>query len=562
MSVIKVKNLYKSYGSLTVLSNVSFSLERGQKVALVGGNGTGKTTLLKIVTGIEDADEGTVEIIDNARIGYLPQDTTLFGDKNKTISDYLRAVSGINAIENQLNKLLLKIEDPINAKRYSEIHEKFEQLDGYTFIRRMEIMLTGFGLENVKLSDDLSILSSGQKSKVVLAGILLKGVDLLILDEPTNNLDLPALIWLEDFLKETKAACIIVSHDRKFLDRVAKKIFELNWDSHTLTIVGGSYSDYIKMREKRISRQKEEYGLQQKEIERLQDQVEKKQIAAVRGSHWRGSDNDKYLRGFKRDRASKSSKTARAIEKRIEQMDKIEQPVERDVFEISLKAEKTPGVLDVQVKNVVAGYSGGFKIGPISFEIRYGDRVCIMGLNGSGKSTLLKTITGQLPILDGKIEIGSGIIIGNMMQEHETLPRDNTSLQFLMSRARLSQQDSYSKLTKFGFQEKQIKSPIGTLSPGERARLLLALFSAQSVNMLVLDEPTNHLDIEALEALEETLESYRGTVLLVSHDRYFLEKTSLDCAYILSAGFLTKVTDYKGYVKTAEERAKKLAKLL
>ena len=185
-----------------------------------------------------------------------------------------------------------------------------------------------------------------------------------------------------------------------------------------------------------------------------------------------------------------------------------------------------------------------------------------MGLNGAGKSTLLKTIAGRLPILSGKIEIGSGVKIGNMMQEHETLPRDKTLLEFLMERALISKQDSYSKLAKFGFVEAQVKSSISTLSPGGRARLLLAFFSAQSVNVLVLDEPTNHLDLEALEALEETLERYQGTILLVSHDRYFFEKTSLDYVYVLSDGILTKIPDYQTYVKSAELRAQKLLKLL
>jgi len=558
--MIKAQKLQKSYGSLTVLSDVSFSLGRGQKVALVGQNGTGKTTLLKIMAGLEDQDAGEINIARDTCIGYLPQDTSLLG--NESIVNYLRRASGIDVLEKEIESLSVELSDPQKTKRYGEVYGKYEHLYGYSFVHRAEVMLSGFGLENIGLASPLSNLSSGQKNKVVLAGILLKGVDLLLLDEPTNNLDLPALIWLEDFLKKSEAACVIVSHDRRFLDKVVRKIFELNWHTHTLTITGGTYSNYLEMMAKRIAGQKDRYKLQQEEIERLNEQAREKRADATRGAHWTPRDNDKFLKGFKRDRAGKSSKAAKAIEKRIEQMDKVEKPAERKPLEISLEAEIDSSVLNIHLAGVVAGYLGSFSIGPLSFEARYGDRVGIMGLNGAGKSTLLKTITGQMLPLSGKIDIGSGIRIGNMMQEHETLPRERTPLEFLSEQAHFSHQDSYARLSKFGFNERQVKLPIDTLSPGGRARLLLALFSAQSVNMLVLDEPTNHLDIEALDALEETLKTYRGTILLVSHDRYFLGKASLDTTYVLSDGVLIKIPDYKTYVESAEEKARELLKLL
>lgn len=243
-------------------------------------------------------------------------------------------------------------------------------------------------------------------------------------------------------------------------------------------------------------------------------------------------------------------------------MEKVEKPIERNPFEIPLKAEVGPGTLDIRLADVVTGYPDGFTIGPISLEVRYGNRVGTMGLNGAGKSTLLKTITGQLAIRSGVIEIGSGVRIGNLMQEHESLPRDQILLEFLRERLGFKDNEVYNQLVKFGFDQGQAKQSIGTLSPGGRARLLLALFSAQSVNVLVLDEPTNHLDIEALEALEETIESYQGTILLVSHDRYFLEKARLDFTYTLSDGVLARIPDYKTYVAQAEERALRLLKSL
>jgi ATPase subunit of ABC transporter with duplicated ATPase domains len=316
------------------------------------------------------------------------------------------------------------------------------------------------------------------------------------------------------------------------------------------------------MMAKRFASQKENYRLQQEEIERLHQSAASKNEAAERGNNWVGNDSDKLLRGFNRNRSSKSSRTAQTLRKKIDLLEKIEKPPEKDALEIALTANPGTGTLDSRLFDLVAGYEGGFKVGPVALEIRYGERIGIMGLNGSGKSTLLKTITGELPPQSGRLEIGSGVRIGNMMQEHETLPRDHTLLQFMLERALLEQSAAYSKLVKFGFSEKQIRLPIGNLSPGGRARLLLALFSALSVNMLVLDEPTNHLDLEALGALEETLQTYEGTVLLVSHDRYFLEKAALDATYILADGGITKIPDYKIYVKSAEERARKLLRLL
>ncbi len=558
--MIQATHIGKSYGSMTVLADVSFSLAKGQKVALVGDNGIGKTTLLKIIAGLEETDAGNIEVASTACIGYLPQDTSLVGDE--TIEEYLRQVAGVDILERKLEDLSSHLEDEVRAREYGDLHEQYEHLDGYAFEHRIKVMLSGFGLDSIGLGHIVSNLSSGQKSKVALVGILLKGVDLLLLDEPTNNLDLPALIWLEDFLRKSEAAAIVVSHDRRFLDRIVRKIFELDRNTRTLNISGGTYSDYLEMIAKRIARQKLDYRLQQEEIERLNEQARQQRAASAKGSNWRGSDNDKFLRGFKRDRAGRSGRMAKNIEKRIDQMDKIERPIERDPFEIPLEAEVGTGTLDIRLTDVVAGYTDGFTVGPMSFDVRFKSRVGIMGLNGSGKSTILKTITGVLPALRGKVEIGSGIKLGNMMQEHESLPRDETLLELLTKRVGLSQEMSYAKLTRFGFDARQIKQSIGTLSPGGRARLLLALFSAQSVNMLVLDEPTNHLDLEALNALEETLRTYEGTVLLVSHDRYFLETARLDTTYLLSDGILTKLPDYKAYVADAEARAQQLLRSL
>jgi ATP-binding cassette subfamily F protein 3 len=525
MSLVRAKNIYKSYNEHPVLADVSFSLEPGQKVALVGPNGTGKTTLLKIIAGLEEMEKGSLQFAKNLRIGYLAQDTSLAGQE--TVAEYLRG----------------------RQERGEPDHH-------------WQVMLAGFGLGDDTHGRPLQELSSGQKSKVALAGILLRGVDLLLLDEPTNNLDLPALIWLEDFLLKSEASALVVSHDRRFLDRVVRKIFELDWETRGLKISGGSYSDYLMMEVKRLNRRKEEYRLQQEEIARLKSAVVEKREDAEAGARFVGTDNDKLIRGFFRDRAKGSARTATVINRRIKRIKRVDDPEEREPLVLEVAADRGTGELDLAAQKVLAGYPDGFKLGPVTLDIRFGTRVGIMGLNGSGKSTLLKTLTGELAPLAGTVSVGSGVRFGNMMQEHESLNREQTPLEFLQAKTELRVQDIFNLLVKFNFDEPQIKAAIGTLSPGGRARLLLALFSAQGVNTLALDEPTNHLDIDAQAALEAMLARYEGTVLLVSHDRYFIEQAKLDYVYVLEDNTLHKISDYAEYVAKAEERAKRLLRLL
>lgn len=558
--MLQVKNIQKSYGNLAVLSGVSFSIERGQKAALVGPNGTGKSTLLRILAGLEEADAGEVELAQGARVAYLPQDTSLVGEE--TVSQYLRRITGVEELESELRLLEHELSDPEKASLYNDVTERYEQLEGYSFNHRMQVILTGFGLGNSIEDRSLVHLSSGQKTKVALAGILLGGADLLLLDEPTNNLDLPALIWLEDFLKNSHAACIIVSHDRRFLDRVVRKIFELDWITRTVTSTSGTYTDFIERSVKELKRAKAEYHLQKEEIERLTEVAKEQKASASAGAKWKGSDGDKLLRGFKRDRAGRSGRAAKAIEKRIEQMDKLERPIERDPFEIGLEAERLRGTLSIGAERLIVGYRNGFQSKPLSITIRYGERVGILGMNGEGKSTLLKTLTGVIKPIEGEVLMGTGVKIGNMMQEHESLPRDVSMIDYIMSKTGLDEPLAFNKLIRFGLKRSQVRAAIGTLSPGGRARFLLALFSAQSVNTLVLDEPTNHLDIEALSALEDALEIYKGTVILVSHDRYFMEVLKLDSVYELSEGRLTRIPSYNDYLVDAEKRAEKLIRLL
>jgi len=312
-------------------------------------------------------------------------------------------------------------------------------------------------------------------------------------------------------------------------------------------------------KEKDLARQLREHETQQGEIKRLEEQVRRKKQEALVGSRYMGTDSDKFLRGFKRDRAAKSGRQAKVIEKRIEQMEIVEKPVERDVFRIHLRSTKPEGARDITLTNVVAGYiDDGFKIGPISLSIPYGSRLVILGLNGTGKTTLLRTISGELLAVGGKINRGNALVIGNLTQEHENLPRGDSIKDFLTKHAGISVQDAYALAVKFGFKATEVDKEIAALSPGGRARLLFAFFSALSTNVLVLDEPTNHLDLEALEALEEAVAHYEGTIILVSHDRYFVEKFHATDVYVLSDGKLIRQKSFETYKANIEREVKRM----
>src|SRR3990167_3784799 len=549
------RDIYKSYGGKEILSGVSLQIGHNQKAALVGSNGVGKSTLLKILAGIDTSDRWSIQSNSDS-VGYLPQEIKI--DSQESINDYLKRVVGVDTMEAMMTALEQDLDNPEKMKEYGELQSQYLYLDGYTFEHRMEAILQGFGLNLISPTRPLNSLSGGQKSKIALAGLLLQKFDLLLLDEPTNNLDLPAIIWLENFLQSVDASCLIVSHDRRFLDTLVSKVFEIDWFGRNIHEYSGSYSDYLHYREAKIRREQEQYEAQEKEKKRLTASIRQKKQWAEKGSRQITMDNDKYVRGYRRDQSAKIAQGAQSIEKHIEQMNKVEVTKQRTKLVIPLIADSSEAKHEIAIEDVCVKYPNGFQLGPINLQITYGSRIGIIGLNGSGKSTLLKVIGGECKPTSGRVLIGSSLNIGNLMQAHENMSREKSILGFFHDNSVSDDERIYFILSKFHFPSEDAKKKIGNLSPGERARVLLALFSALSVNVLLLDEPTNHLDFEVIEALERTLADYPGTVVFVSHDRYFLHMAKPTDLLIVNNGNIKPVADYDSYISSLNLEAKKL----
>ncbi len=555
--MLHIEHLSKTYGTTPVLADVSFIVGAGQKVALVGYNGTGKSTILKIVAGQVQADGGSVRVSPGTRIGYLSQEVIVEGASS--VRDYLREKTGIAELERVMQASEGTLDNSDSRRRYDDALSLYERMEGYTFDYRAETLLAGFGLETVSLDRSVAELSGGQKTKIGITALLLQENDILLLDEPTNNLDLPALIWLEDYLRRLKVTLLFVSHDRRFIDRIAEKVVEIDWRERTATMMAGTYSDYLAEMARRKESQRQAYEKQQEEIQRLTERS-----TAIRAKAEGGAkmvDDDKFRQGFMRDKASKSAKGAKVIEKRIEQMDKVEKPFDRDPLYIEVGSDVGAGNRDIEISGLVAGYDS-FTIGPIDLRLEFGSRVGILGLNGSGKSTLLRAIEGGVARRSGSVAVGKNVRIGNMMQEHETLDRELSPLQHLVEKVGVDLTEAHWLLARFGVSQDSVKRTMRELSPGGRARMLIAQFSAERKNVLLLDEPTNHLDLEAIEALEEALATFGGTLVVVSHDRTFIERAKLDVIYEMIDGRLRRLEDYTAYIARSEDRARRLSRLV
>jgi len=494
--------LEKQFGATTLFKDINFSIENNARIGLVGPNGVGKTTLLKIMTGEEESTKGEFTVNKDIDVGYIAQENAL--DENKSIWDEMITVFAplIKQGEN-LTKMQEQIanhpEDSDLLKRYDQMQFDFEQNGGYTYQADIKSVLNGFNFKENTWTKKIGSLSGGEKTRLSFVKLLLKKPDLLLLDDPTNYLDLDTLDWLEGFLKNYDGAILTVSHDQYFLDHLATQIFEMRYGK--LTIFKGDYTHYLAERQLRDAQQEAAYEKQQEEIKAAEDFIQKNLVRAS------------------------TTKRAQSRRKQLEKMERIDPPKHSGKVKINFKADRPSGKEVLIAQDLTIGYPDKTMVNNISFQVNKGDRIAIIGPNGIGKSTLLKTIMKKLAIKSGSIKYGASLDIGYYDQELQGLDYKKTVIDTIWDRHKsMPEKDVRSILASFLFTAKDIDKVVGQLSGGQRARLTLTVLALEHDNFLIMDEPTNHLDIEAKEVLEQALSKFDGTLLFVSHDRYFINQ--------------------------------------
>ena len=507
--ILSCSNICKSFGENDILKQVSFHIEDHEKAAIVGINGAGKSTLLKVLIGKLAADDGVVTWAKGASIGYLAQHQDLEGAE--TIYDALLEVKKpVIQMEARIRSLELEMKsasgDELEAKlsEYSRLNHEFEMADGYSYQSEITGVLKGLGFTEDEFSKPITALSGGQKTRVSLGKLLLTKPDILLLDEPTNHLDMESIAWLETYLRNYSGAVIIVAHDRYFLDRVVTKIIEL--DMGHCTVFSGNYSAYSDKKAMLRDAAIRAYLNQQQEIRHQEAVIAK-------------------LKSFNRE---KSIKRAESREKMLDKIDRLEKPVQtNDSMDIRLEPDVVSGNDVLTVTDLSKSFDTQTLFTNVDFEIKRGERVAVIGNNGTGKTTLLKIINGIIPADSGQIRLGSKVHIGYYDQEHQVLHMDKTLFQEIQDTyPNMNNTQIRNTLAAFLFTGDDVFKLIRDLSGGERGRVSLAKLMLSDANFLLLDEPTNHLDITSKEILESALNRYTGTVLYVSHDRYFINRTA------------------------------------
>lgn len=490
------------FGAAPIFSKVNFSIENNARIGLVGPNGAGKTTLLKIMTGRQEASQGEFTVNKGIELGYIAQEHDF--DEEKSIwEEMLTVFQPLIDQGQQLEKLQYAIadhpEDEDLLRRLDQAQYNFEQAGGYTYQAEIKSMLNGFNFPEATWKKQIASLSGGEKTRLSFVKLLLKKPPLLLLDEPTNYLDLDTLDWLEAFLKNYPGAILTVSHDQYFLDHLATQIFELQHGE--LTVFKGNYSQYLAQRELRDQQQEAAYEKQQEEIKREEEFIQKNIVRAS------------------------TTKQAQSRRKALEKMELVDPPKHKSKVRIKFDSARPSGKEVLILKDLAVGYPDKTMLKDISFQINKGDRVAIIGQNGIGKSTLLKTVMKQLPVKSGAIKYGASLDIGYYDQELQGLDYSKTVIDTIWDRHKdMNEKDIRSILASFLFTAKDIDKQVSQLSGGQRARLTLTVLSMEHNNFLLMDEPTNHLDLDAKEVLEKALADYDGTLLFVSHDRYFINE--------------------------------------
>nr|WP_230409457.1 ABC-F family ATP-binding cassette domain-containing protein [Lactiplantibacillus pentosus] len=534
----------RRFGADVLFDNVQMDIQEHARVALVGRNGAGKSTLLKMIAGETVPDEGQISMRKGLTIGYLAQDQGL--DSQNTIWEEMSSVfAELHAIEKRMHALENQLSDPAimnddqayqqTLKTYDQVQTEFQQKNGYGYQAEIRGVLHGFQFDADVYDKSVTELSGGQKTQLALAKLLLEKRDLLILDEPTNHLDVETLTWLESYLQSYSGALLIVSHDRYFLDRVVNEVYDLS--HHEMVHYTGNYDQFVQEKAARIQAQWKHYEKQQAEISKLEDFVNRNIVRAS------------------------TTKRAQARRKQLAKMDRIDRPnSDEKTAHFGFHAAKQSGNIVLTVKDAAVGYDGHILSEPDNLNVKKHEAIAIVGPNGIGKSTFLKSILGQIPFIKGQAVFGTGVVTGYYDQEQRNLNDKKTVLSELWDEHPTTpEKDIRTILGSFLFTGADVDKPVHALSGGERARLLLTKLAMQNDNFLILDEPTNHLDIDSREVLEVALNDFDGTLLFVSHDRYFINQVATSVVEVSPEGTELFLGDYDYYIDKKQEQAEMAA---
>ncbi|MCH4519159.1 ABC-F family ATP-binding cassette domain-containing protein [Staphylococcus haemolyticus] len=539
MILLQLNDISKSFDGEDIFTRVNFEVKTGERIGVVGRNGAGKSTLMKIIAGVEDYDSGHISKIKNLRMGYLTQQMTL----NSSASVFEEMSKPFE----HLKKMELLIREETNwladqasnydseeyqqhMERYESLTNQFEQFDGYQYESKIKTVLHGLNFNEDDFDKPINDFSGGQKTRLSLAQMLLNEPDLLLLDEPTNHLDLETTKWLEDYLKYFKGAIVIISHDRYFLDKIVTQIYDVALGDVKRYV--GNYEQFIEQRDKYYESRMQEYERQQDEIKRLETFVEKNITRAS------------------------TSGMAKSRRKTLEKMERIDKPMlDARSANIQFGFNRNTGNDVMHIRNLKIGYDSPIT-SPINIEVSKGDHIAIIGPNGVGKTTLIKTIARRQKQLEGEITFGANLQIGYYDQKQAEFKSNKTIIDYVWDQyPTMNEKDIRAILGRFLFVQDDVKKVINDLSGGEKARLQLALLMLQRDNVLILDEPTNHLDIDSKEMLEQALKDFEGTILFVSHDRYFINQLANKVFDLNNDGGQMYLGDYQYYIEKTEEEA-------
>ncbi len=534
MIILQANKIERSFAGEVLFDNINLQVDERDRIALVGKNGAGKSTLLKILVGEEEPTSGEINKKKDISLSYLAQDSR-FESENTIYDEMLHVFDDLRRTEKQLRQMELEMGeksgedlDKLMAD-YDCLSENFRQAGGFTYEADIRAILNGFKFDESMWQMKIADLSGGQNTRLALAKMLLEKPNLLVLDEPTNHLDIETIAWLENYLVNYSGALIIVSHDRYFLDKVATVTLDLT--KHSLDRYVGNYSRFVELKEQKLATEAKNYEKQQKEIAALEDFVNRNLVRAS------------------------TTKRAQSRRKQLEKMERLDKPeAGKKSANMTFQSEKTSGNVVLTVENAAIGYDGEILSEPINLDLRKMNAVAIVGPNGIGKSTFIKSIVDQIPFIKGERRFGANVDVGYYDQTQSKLTPSNSVLDELWNDFKLTPEvEIRNRLGAFLFSGDDVKKSVGMLSGGEKARLLLAKLSMENNNFLILDEPTNHLDIDSKEVLENALIDFDGTLLFVSHDRYFINRVATHVLELSESGSTLYLGDYDYYVDKKAE---------